>query len=204
MTLYEKREKSKPLQKISEYIGRLFVPFGLTPNQWTVLTLVPLAIAMWYVANGQFIFGAVFFLVAGFVDMIDGAVARATNNVTKKGAYLDTVLDRYVEVLVALPLTLVQFPSFILPFTFWLFAYLSGGLLTTYVKAAAKEKEIIKDGELKGGLLERAERLGLFVAGLVVAQFNILYFVYIVALLAVLTNISALQRISIALSKATQ
>src|SRR3989338_7528492 len=77
--------------------------------------------------------------------------------------------------------------------------YFFGSFLTTYAKSAAKEKEIIREGkELKGGLLERAERLFILFIGIVLAAFNPLWLVYVLALLAVLTNFSALQRIFIA------
>ncbi len=71
--------------------------------------------------------------------------------------------------------------------------------MTTYAKAAAKEKEIIAEGkELKGGLLERAERLLILFAGILLAIANPLFLTYTIALLAVLSNISALQRILLA------
>ena len=69
--------------------------------------------------------------------------------------------------------------------------------MTTYVKAAAKEKELVEK-ELKGGLLERAERLIILFIGILLAYFDKFYLTYIIVVLAVLTNISALQRIIIA------
>ncbi|GAF97533.1 unnamed protein product, partial [marine sediment metagenome] len=115
------------------------------------------------------------------------------------GAYLDTIIDRYVEAIIVLGLLFVALPVFLVASYIWIFVYLFGSMMTTYAKAAAKEKEIIPEGsELKGGLLERAERLIILFVGIILAAFNPLYLVYIIAGLAVLTNVSALQRIWIA------
>jgi hypothetical protein len=69
-------------------------------------------------------------------------------------------------------------------------------MFTTYVKSAAKEKELIGEGqELKGGLIERPERLALLFVGILAATVDIALLLDIVIVLAILTNISALQRI---------
>ncbi len=77
----------------------------------------------------------------------------------------------------------------------WLYLYFFGSIMTTYVKAAAKEKEIIGQGnELKGGLLERADRMILLFIGILAAVYDPLFLSGMVILLAVLSNVSALQR----------
>ena len=75
--------------------------------------------------------------------------------------------------------------------------YLFGSMTITYAKAAAKEKELTKK-EISGGLLERPERMILLFIGIVSAYFSPLYLTYVLVLLAVLVNITALQRIRIA------
>lgn len=199
MALYKRREKIKLIGEISEAAGKIFAPLGLTPNQWTILALIPALLAAYFISQKEFILGALLFVVAGLIDVIDGAVARATGEVTKKGAYLDTIFDRYVEFIIILPLLFVGLPSYILPANVWLFLYLFGAMMTTYSKAAAKEKEITKE-ELRGGLLERAERLILLTIGLFAAAISINYLLFVIVVLAVLSNVSALQRISIALT----
>ncbi len=82
----------------------------------------------------------------------------------------------------------------LLPAYAWIFLYFCGSFTTTYAKAAAKEKDLVKE-ELKGGFLERAERLAILFAGIVLAVFSETYLVHTIILLAVLTNISALQRV---------
>lgn len=193
--LYKQRER---FNKISIKVGIIFSKFGLSPNQWTLLTLLPTFFALYFLVNEQFLLSALFFIFASFIDLVDGSVARVTGRVTKKGAYLDTIMDRYVEGIIILGLLFVAIPSVYFPFYFWLFLYLIGGMMTTYAKAAAKEKGLVEK-ELKGGLLERAERLSLLFLGILIAYFDKIYLSYIIVLLAILTNISAFQRIFIAI-----
>jgi archaetidylinositol phosphate synthase len=200
MTFYKNREKFKGF---SAGIGNAFSRLPITPNQWTMISILPAIAAAYLISRSLFIEGALLFILSGFLDMVDGAVARKKNTATKKGAYLDTIVDRYVEFIVVLGILFAAIPNFIIPAAAWIFLYLFGGLATTYAKAAAKEKEIIEKGmELKGGILERAERLLLLFIGIVAAAFNPLYLTYMMVLLAFLTNISAMQRIESAIKKA--
>jgi phosphatidylglycerophosphate synthase len=197
MSLYKKRER---FNRLSIKVGLVFSRLGLSPNQWTLLTLLPALAAFYFILQQNFVAAFIFFAAAAFFDLIDGSVARVTGKVTKKGAYLDTIIDRYVEFIIILGLFLVPLPGFYMPATFWLFLYLFGGMMTTYAKAAAKEKELIEGKELKGGLLERAERLMILFVGILVAYFSLLWLTIILAILAVLTNVTAIQRIAKAVS----
>ena len=195
MTLYSHREK---FEKVSIMVGRIFAKLRLTPNQWTFLSLLPAVIAAYFLFLESFLYAAIFFAVASFIDLIDGSVARVTGRVTKFGAYLDTVVDRYIEGLILFGLLFATLPAFYIPHHVWIFIVLFGGMMTTYVKAAAKEKNLIQDKELKGGLLQRTERLIILFIGLLLATFDPLYLTYILVILAVLTNLSACQRFFIA------
>jgi archaetidylinositol phosphate synthase len=195
--LYSKREK---FNKLSTKIGVIFRRLGLSPNQWTVLSIVPVIISLFYLINENFLMAMLFIIIASFFDLIDGSVARVTKSVTKKGAYLDTIMDRYIEFVIILGLFFVSLPSCILPLGFWLFLYLFGSMMTTYGKAAAKEKGLVKM-ELKGGFTERAERMIILIIGIALAYFDTVYLTYIIVILAVLSNLTALHRISLALRR---
>ncbi len=173
---------------------------GISPNQWTLLTLFPALISLYFIINQSFLLAALFMIIATFIDVIDGAVARVTGRVTKLGAYLDTVMDRYVEGIIIIGLFFLTLPIVLLPSQFWIGLLIFGSLMTTYVKAAAKEKELIEK-ELKGGILERAERMLILFIGIVLAYFDTTYLVYVIIIIAVLSNISALQRIYYAMRK---
>ncbi|MCX8158452.1 MAG: CDP-alcohol phosphatidyltransferase family protein [Candidatus Diapherotrites archaeon] len=189
--LYEKREF---FNKISIKVGLIFSTIPLTPNQWTILSLIPAILSAYFIIYKKYLFAIAFFLIAAFLDFVDGSVARVLGRETKFGAYLDTIVDRYVEFIIIFSFLFVDLPDFIISKNALLFLYLFGAFMTTYAKAAAKEKELVKN-ELKGGLLERAERLFIFFVGLILLLFDSLYFVILLAILAILSNITALQRI---------
>jgi phosphatidylglycerophosphate synthase len=192
--LYEKRAY---FNKLSIKIGIVFSKFGLSPNSWTLLTIIPTIFSLYFLLQSEFLISALFLLFAAFLDFVDGSVARVMGKVTKLGAYLDTIMDRYVEAAIILGLLFSALPTFYLPSEFWLSLLLFGSMMTTYAKSAAKEKEL-SENEIKGGLLERGERLiGLFI-GLLLGSFNKIYLTYVIILLAILTNFTALQRIVIA------
>ncbi|MFH1237686.1 MAG: CDP-alcohol phosphatidyltransferase family protein [Candidatus Aenigmatarchaeota archaeon] len=198
MVLYRKREMFSDL---SIKIGMVFSKVGLSPNQWTLLVILPTLASLYFIVDKQFLVAACFLIVAAFIDMIDGAVARVMGKTTKLGAYLDTIMDRYVEAIILVGLLFVGLPDFYLPSTVWIFLFLLGSMMTTYAKAAAKEKELT-DKEIAGGLLERGERLIILFLGILLAHFRLSYLTYIIVALAILTNITALQRIHIAIDAA--
>ncbi|MFH1978558.1 MAG: CDP-alcohol phosphatidyltransferase family protein [Candidatus Aenigmatarchaeota archaeon] len=196
MTLYKKRKK---FDSHSKKLGSFFSKFGLSPNQWTMVGFIPAIITAYFLYVGSLSLAALFFIITIVVDVIDGSVARHMGKSTKLGAYLDTVVDRYVELIIIIGLLFVSMPVILLPMYAWIFLFLFGSMMTTYVKAAAVEKGLTTK-EIKGGLLERTDRMVILLIGLLLGIVNPLYLSYVIILLAILTNISALQRFSIATS----
>ena len=91
----------------SEQTDRLaggLAALGLSPNAWTMLSLVPALAGMAALMDGRLAWGLVLFALSAFLDIVDGTVARVTNQATAKGAFLDGVVDRYVELLLYLGL----------------------------------------------------------------------------------------------------
>jgi phosphatidylglycerophosphate synthase len=128
------------------------------------------------------------------LDLIDGAVAKFTNSATKKGAYLDTIFDRYVEGIILLGFLFLPLQKIYLDAKLWIFLSLFGSFMSTYAKAAGKEKDILKE-ELKKGLLERPERLFLIFLSLILGIFNFSWMIYPIIFLAIFSNFTAVQRI---------
>src|SRR3990167_6540120 len=106
--LYQQRER---FNRLSVKIGILFSKLGLKPNHWTVLTLIPTFVALFFLTEEQFLLAAVFLITAAFIDLIDGSVARVTGTVTRLGAFLDTIIDRYVEGIIIIGLLFVKIPE---------------------------------------------------------------------------------------------
>jgi len=177
---------------------------GLSPNAWTLISLVPALAGLVALVMHQLALGLAMFALSAFIDIVDGTVARVTNQVSDKGAYIDGVVDRYVELMLYLGLLIyIGRGDFLgLPNEVWIVLLIFGGLMTSFVRAYADHRGIVKDpGELKrmGGLLERLERLMLLYFGMFLGLFDIHWLMAVIALTALLANATALQRIRFAL-----
>ena len=128
-------------------------------------------------------------MVSGFFDALDGVVARLFGSVTVFGGFLDSMLERYADALILVGLVLGGFAD-----VFWGLLALMGSLLVSYSRARAEAAGVKMETV---GLAERAERVLI----LVVASFVTLIWRdalwWGVVLLAVLTNLTVLQRVSI-------
>jgi CDP-diacylglycerol--glycerol-3-phosphate 3-phosphatidyltransferase len=168
-------------------IGR--VP--LTPNQVTVVGMVLTFVAAALAAFGQLRWAGVVLILAGTCDILDGALARSTGKGYPYGAFLDSTLDRYSEGAMYVGLA-AYFVSMGGPLQRWLLlatlAALAGSFLVSYVRARAQSLGFTCDS----GVFARPERVVVTVIGLIFGGY-VLYAV--VFLLAVLTNLTALQRI---------
>jgi CDP-diacylglycerol--glycerol-3-phosphate 3-phosphatidyltransferase len=163
----------------------------LTPNQVTVVGMVLTFVAAVIAAFGQLHWAGMVLIVAGTCDILDGALARSTNKSYTYGAFLDSTLDRYSEGAIYLGLA-AYFISMGGPLQRWLvlatLAALAGSFLVSYVRARAQSLGFTCDS----GIFARPERVVVTVIGLIFGGY-VLYAV--VFLLAVLTNLTALQRI---------
>jgi len=193
-----KRHWFKDLEKI---VGSVFGAFPLTPNQYTYLSGVFALIGLWYMMGENLVWATVMFLIAAGLDFVDGAVARKKNMSSKVGAYLDTVFDRYVEGIIFFGMLFLMLPEVFIPGQAWVYLAIFGSVVTTYAKAAAKEKDLVNQ-ELKGGLLSRGERLILIFIALILGIIypDYLYMTYVVAIIAILANFTAIQRVHSAIS----
>jgi phosphatidylglycerophosphate synthase len=190
-------KRRKRLDKFGGRIGRIFSKIPLSPNAWTALGLVLAITTAYFLASKDFLIATVAFAFAALFDMIDGSVARIRKKVTKLGGYLDSVTDRTVEFIVILGFFLVGYPNFILPIELWIFFLLFGSFMSTYVRAVSFEKEIFGfkiKREVKGGILEHADRMVVFFIIMLISNFSLQYASYAIAAAAVLSLISALQR----------
>jgi len=183
---------------IENKTANIFAALPCTPNQYTLLTIVVASAMLYPIVAGHYVAALALFVVAAGLDFIDGAVARKKGLATKRGAYWDTIADRCVEAILLFGLLFCQLPDFYLPAAGWIFLALFGSTMTTYAKAAAKEKGLC-DTELKGGLMSRGERMIAYFAIIILLPISLDWVAAILAALAILTNITALQRIEHAL-----
>ncbi len=163
----------------------------VTPNQITVVgTSIAFAAAI-LAGLGQLTWAGVVLAFGGTFDVLDGALARSTHRSYPYGAFLDSTLDRYAEGAVYLGLA-VYFAGTSGPYQRWLIlatvAALAGSFLVSYVRARAQSLGFT----CETGLFARPERVVLTVIGLLLGG---PWLDGVVVILAVLTNITALQRI---------
>jgi CDP-diacylglycerol--glycerol-3-phosphate 3-phosphatidyltransferase len=129
-----------------------------------VLTLTGLAINIFAAVlfgKGMFTWAGLVVLFAGVFDMVDGEVARRTNRVTKFGAFFDSVIDRYSDMVLLLGLV-VWYAKLDRDFYAGLVVMsLIGSIMTSYTRARAES--LIP--ACKVGFLERPERIVLLIIG---------------------------------------
>ena len=168
-------------------LGRLPV----TPNQITVLGTALTFVAAVLTAGGQLRWGGVVLAFAGTFDILDGALARSTKRSYPYGAFLDSTLDRYSEGAMYIGLV-AYFVGAGGPLERWLVlatvTALAGSFLVSYVRARAQSLGFT----CETGLFARPERVVMTVIGLI---FGGVVLAAVVFLLAILTNLTALQRI---------
>jgi CDP-diacylglycerol--glycerol-3-phosphate 3-phosphatidyltransferase len=167
-------------------VGGFFNRLGLTPNMMTILGLLGNAVGAYYLARGEMLTGGLFVLLMTPIDALDGTMARLRGESSDFGAFVDSVTDRYSELLIYGGL-LYYFLSLGDPLGGLLvFGAASGSVLVSYVKARAEGLGY----EAKVGVLTRVERYIVLAPSLV---FNQLFIG--LAIIAVLANFTALQRI---------
>ena len=82
----------------------LMLKVKLTPNSVTILGFIICCISAYYISAGSFLVGGLLVLFSGFLDIFDGALARKINQITDKGAFLDSTFDRLSESIVLIGL----------------------------------------------------------------------------------------------------
>jgi CDP-diacylglycerol--glycerol-3-phosphate 3-phosphatidyltransferase len=158
----------------------------INPNIFSLCGTFLGFIAFLCVACDLLFLGAITLLIAGFFDLMDGALARNTNNVTQFGGFLDSVLDRYTDLLIMLGILIHFLRHGDLFNSIITFVAAIGIAIIPYAKARAEAASL----PCNTGLLERPERLILILVGLF---FGLLP--YVIVVLAVFTHVTVIQRI---------
>ncbi len=168
-------------------LARPLHEWGITPNGISIIGFLLTVVASALLAIGELQWGGVVLLLAATCDMLDGSLARYSNQVSKFGAFLDSTLDRYSESITLLGLTFFYASHIQNQMQLVLiFLALIGSWMVSYTRARAEGLQI----ECKGGVLQRPERIAILITGLILG-----WMVPILWVLAILTNITALQRI---------
>jgi CDP-diacylglycerol---glycerol-3-phosphate 3-phosphatidyltransferase len=167
-------------------MGRGLGRTGISPNTLTTLGLLLTAVASGLVAFEHFRLAGLVLVLGGLMDVLDGSVARATERSTPFGAFYDSVSDRISDGLIlgGIAWAVLAQPRLLL----LALVALVAAFLTSYVRAKAESIDL----DCSVGVLERAERAMLIMAGLL---FHPWAFEPVLWLLAVGGSVTVVQRI---------
>ncbi|HEY7307281.1 MAG TPA: CDP-alcohol phosphatidyltransferase family protein [Bryobacteraceae bacterium] len=147
--------------KIIRLLVRALALSKINPNVLTFLGLVINMAAAAFLAVGSFRTAGCVIIFAGLFDMVDGRVARATNQVTRFGGFFDSVLDRYSDLALLVGLLVyygtINRPSYVVLTA----VVMTASVMISYTRTRAEN--IIPT--CKVGFLERPERIVLFIIG---------------------------------------
>lgn len=164
---------------------------GISPNTLTVLGLMFSTAAMGAFALKEIGYALVMLLLTSFFDIVDGAVARETARVSRRGGFLDSVFDRYSDFFIFIGVMLYLEKYYVL-----ILIVMAGSLLVSYTRARAE----LLVPKCDVGIAERAERLLIIVAATFLEAFNVFpgadVFYVALILLAVLTHATVIHRIA--------
>jgi CDP-diacylglycerol---glycerol-3-phosphate 3-phosphatidyltransferase len=149
-------------------IIRVLSKTSITPNILTVFGfIVTLAAAGLILAGYPFAAGFVVIL-AGIFDLLDGSLARSTNQVTRFGGILDSTLDRLSEASLLLAILVVYGTSGSMPGIWVTGIALISSLMVSYIRSRAETAGI----DCEVGIFTRPERVILLALGLLLSRFN--------------------------------
>jgi len=173
------------LKGILDAAARLLDSFGVTPNMLSILGFAGQIVGAILVAIGSLSAAGFVLLFLSPLDALDGSLARLRGEASKFGAFFDSVLDRYSELLLFAGFLIYFLRRFDQDMALWTFAAAAGSILVSYTRARGEALGF----EVRRGLLTRFERYIILIPTLIFAvpKFGII-------VIAVLANFTAIQR----------
>ncbi|MGJ5814340.1 CDP-alcohol phosphatidyltransferase family protein [Paludibaculum fermentans] len=171
--------------KILYWIVRMLALSRIHPNVLTFIGLLINIYAAVLLASGKFFYAGLVIIGAGLFDMVDGRVARETQQVTRFGAFFDSVMDRYSDLALLMGL-LVYYANINRNFYVVLTAVvMTASVMISYTRSRAENVIPL----CKAGFLERPERIVLLIIGALFDRMAPVLWV-----IAVLGNITVIHR----------
>jgi phosphatidylglycerophosphate synthase len=169
---------------------------GLTPNMLTIGSLICLIVAGFVIASGHLLLAGALLLLGGIADGLDGELARQTGRMTPFGAFLDSICDHCGDFAFSLGLLRLYLSEPAETEVFLIVVALFGSMVGSQIRSRAGMVGIqTKDV----GLVTRFERILIWAAGIFTAHLPIALWV-----LAILTNVAALQRMVYVVKRASE
>jgi len=187
----------EPAYRIIDPMVRWLIRMKIHPNAISTVGFASTLVAGLLFHQDHVRTAGLLVLVGGIVDIFDGRVARESGLESKFGAFYDSTLDRMSEVVVFMGLAslynTIRADVDDVAMIYVILLALGGSLIVSYTRARAEGLGL----DCKVGLMQRAERVVLLGLGSVIfgLAFNGLALDLIIILVAVLTNLTAIQRI---------
>jgi CDP-diacylglycerol--glycerol-3-phosphate 3-phosphatidyltransferase len=182
VTNWARKWGASVIQPIALFLARL----GLTPNAITVLGFLMTAAVAVVLATGHTQLAGALLIGTLAFDAVDGTLARLMGTASRFGAFLDSTLDRWAEVVLYGALVWVFLETGQDTGVLLAVAAMATSLMVSYTRARAEGVGL----QCKEGLLTRFERLVILIAGLIFNQV-----IWALAIIAILAGITAVQRI---------
>ena len=179
------------LQNLRPLLTRILNPLArnlnINPNIVTVISPFVAVIAAYGFANHLLILGTIAILFSGFLDVVDGAVARYHNKSSKFGAFLDSTMDRFADAIIYIGIIFGGYCD-------WFIGVLAihSAITVSYVRARAESQGV----DCNIGIAERAVRMIILMIGAIIGYIaGDIYFTYAIYILVILSYFTVGQRI---------
>ncbi len=170
-----------------DWLASRLMKLGITPNHITLFGLVGTIGAAVLIAFGYLRWAGLVAALMAPLDAVDGALARLRGTPKRFGAFFDSVIDRYDELVLLEALVLYFYNQSDLTGVVLTFLAVLGSVMVSYTRARAEGLGL----DAKTGILTRIERSIVLIIGLLFAKP-----IFSVGIIAVLANITAIQRIA--------
>jgi len=172
-----------PLDRLASYLLKI----GLQPNHVTLFALLGNLAASLLIGMGHLFWGGMVAALMAPLDAVDGSMARQRQESSKFGAFFDSVVDRYDELVLLAGLLFYFSQEGAQAGVMLTYLATMGSVLVSYTRARAESLGL----NAKTGILSRIERAIVLIIGLLIGKP-----LYSVGIIAVLGNITAIQRIA--------
>ena len=143
-------------------VTKVVVTLKISPNVLTITSLLPTLLATYNLAEGRLAVAGLWIIASGFLDVIDGPVARAIGQDSPFGEVLDSVTDRIADALIYIGAGLYFYRTEEPLYVIVTMVALAGALMVSYTRARAENTVV----DCKVGFAERGERIAIMLFAL--------------------------------------
>ncbi|WP_458457056.1 archaetidylinositol phosphate synthase [Methanobrevibacter sp.] len=179
------------LESLRPLLTRILNPiaknFNINPNIITIISPFVAILAAYGFAKNSLILGMLAILASGFLDVMDGAVARLHGRSSKFGAFLDSTMDRFADAIIYIGIIFGGYCD-------WFTGVLAihSAICVSYVRARAESQGV----DCNVGIAERAVRMIILMIGALIGYYaGDIYFTYIIFILVGLSYFTVGQRV---------